>query len=257
MKKGRPMSFLVIIILVAISIILLIFIGLNIKPKSYVKIDYAEPELDYQDLPQELPAPVEKFYKLTYGEKIPVIKTATLSGRGTMDLGIKVPIRFRFTHESGRNFRHDIDLTFFGIPIFKAYETYIDGVGEAKTPGGIDKGEGFEQGSNVSLWMETLTWFPAALLTDNRVKWESFDDDSAALTVPYKDKEQKYLIRFNSETGKPQYSEAMKYNSQKKKEMFWVSGTWFEDGKPWIELNVEDVKFNLDVVKQIREGWTR
>lgn len=88
------------------------WIGLQVKPAPFPRLAQNQPPLRTVPLPGDLPAPVKRFYVVTYGERIPVVDTAVISGRGRMRLfGLHVPIRFRFTHEVGQNFRHDIELT--------------------------------------------------------------------------------------------------------------------------------------------------
>src|SRR5690349_14220994 len=107
-----------------------VFGGLKVAPPPYpsIKAPHAQTEQEIKELPHNLPAPIERFYKLTYGEQIPVIRTAALSGRGTMRLyGITFPLRFRFNYEAGQGFRSHFELTLFGKPILKANEYFLKG----------------------------------------------------------------------------------------------------------------------------------
>lgn len=227
--------------------------GLRVRPAPFPPLAAKGGKVETVPLPSGLPAPVERYYRLKYGDWLPLVSSAIISGRGSMRLfGLRVPIRFRFTHEAGRNFRHDIDMTFFGLPLMQARETYIDERGWARTPGGIDEGEGFDQGSNVSLWAEALNWFPAILATDPRVKWEAVDDATALLVTPFKGGQEKFVVRFDPSSGRPQHVEAMKFNSALRKQMLWISGTWAHEGKPWLFLDVEDVILNAEVRGYIR-----
>jgi hypothetical protein len=203
-------------------------------------------------LPAGLPAPVERFYRQTYGNTIPVIETVVVSGRGWMRfVGLKAPIRFRFTHEAGQSFRHDIHITLFGLPLMKGFETYIDGRGWANTPG-MQAGAGFDQGSNVSLWAEALNWFPAVLLTDPRVEWRPVDDVTALLVVPFGAGFETLVVRFDPASGGVQFIEAMKFKAAVNNKVLWLNGVWFDEGQPWIALNVDDVLLNASVREYIR-----
>jgi hypothetical protein len=239
-----------------IVIVLLVvgWIGLQVKPQPFPQYAETNSEIKTTSLPSGLPAPVERFYRKQYGSEIPVIETAVISGRGTMRLfNVNIPIRFRFSHEVGLNYRHYVDLAIFGFPLIKSYETFRDGKGWARTPGGIDQGEGMDQGSNVSLWAEALNWFPAVLLTDDRVQWKPVDDNTALLIVPATTGQEVFVVRFDPERGSAKYVEAIKYKSAIGKKMLWINGTWFEDGRSWIQLNVEDSLFNVDVHDYIWE----
>src|SRR3712207_5432693 len=124
--------------------------------------------MDTVALPAGLPAPVERFYRRLYGERVPVLTSAVISGRGTARpvAGITFPMRFRFIHEAGRGFRSYIELTVFGIPVMKVDETYLDGHARGETPFGVEEGAKVDQGANLRLWAESLSMLPAVLLTD-------------------------------------------------------------------------------------------
>ena len=54
-----------------------------------------------------LPAPVERFYRCVYGDQIPVIQTALVSGRGRIHpFSLWLPTRFIMVHQTGQNYRH-------------------------------------------------------------------------------------------------------------------------------------------------------
>jgi hypothetical protein len=38
-------------------------------------------------------------------------------------------MRFKSYHVAGREFRRDMELTWFGMPILRGYDSYIDGKG--------------------------------------------------------------------------------------------------------------------------------
>ena len=67
------MKILIIIICILIALILLGWLGFQIKPKSFEPYPENTPELKTVQLPAGLPAPVERFYKTVYGEDIPVV----------------------------------------------------------------------------------------------------------------------------------------------------------------------------------------
>jgi len=238
---------------VLLAPILLVWLGLRIRPAALPAFAPQSSPPETVPLPSGLPAPVERFYRVTYGETVPVIETVVMNGRGTMRIGgLPVPIRFRFTHEAGQTYRHDIEMTFLGLPFMRGYDTFIDGTGWAKRPGGIDQGSGFDQGSNVSLWAEALTWFPAVLVTDSRVRWQPVDSTTSLLVAPHGSEKEVFVVRFDPDSGRIQYTEAMKHNSSTGKKMLWINGVWFEEGRPWIHLGVEEIVYNVDVHDYIR-----
>lgn len=245
---------LLLILSTLIGIVMLGWLGLHVKSKPFTAYAERSSRLETVALPSGLPAPVERFYRTVYGENIPVLKTVVLTGRGTLTLnGITFPIRFRFAHEAGKNFRSDIDMTFFGSPIMHAREVFLDGHGRGVTPGGVDENEAwFDQSANIRMWAEALDWFPAILVTDPNVQWKPVDDDTALLVVPSGTSQDHLLVRFNPVDHSVEYIEAMKYKSADHK-VLWINAIWMDDGKRWITLDIEETLFNVDVHDYIRE----
>ena len=264
----------VVIILVGVVIALLAigWVGLQIKPSSFATFPQRTPKLETIPLPKGLPAPVERFYRQVYGESVPVITSAVVTGRASMrPFGpITLPARFRFTHEAGKGYRHYIEATFFGIPVMKVNEHYLDGKGRLELPFGVEEGEKINQGGNLGMWAESI-WFPSLYLTDPRVRWEPVDDVTALLVVPFGDQQERYVVRFDPDTGLTTWFESMRYHGETSQlKTLWLNrsvkwGTlegrpfstvgaaiWMDDGKPWAVLTVEDVVYNVDVKDYIR-----
>ncbi len=255
-----------------IALILLGGLGLMIKPKPFSAFAPRTPSLETVPIPDDLPAPVERFYRTVYGDRVPVITSAVITGRAEMrPFGpITFPARFRFVHEAGQGYRHYIEATVFGIPVLRVNERYLDGHGRLELPFGIDEGERIDQGGNLGMWSESI-WFPSIYLTDPRVRWEAVDADTANLVVPFGSGEQRYVVRFDPETGLTTWFESMRYHSSVSEvKVLWLNKsvqwgmldgqqllldgavTWMDDGKPWATFHVEDIVYNTDVTSYIR-----
>jgi hypothetical protein len=243
------------------------WVGLRVQPAPFPAVPHSPMPPETIPLPAGLPAPVERFYRQVYGERVPRIRSAVISGRGTMRPvgGITLPARFRFTHEAGRNYRHYFETTVFGVPIMQVDEYYVGGKGRMELPWGVDEGEKIDQGANLSLWAETITMLPAVLLTDARVRWEPVDEVTALLVVPFGAAEERFVVRFDPATGWPWLLESMRYKGAAGVKTLWLnesqrwatlggytlptvgSATWGDDGKPWLVFTIEDVAYNVDV----------
>jgi hypothetical protein len=225
------------------------WMGLQIRPAPFPAIGQPSAPLESVPLPADLPAPVARFYRQAYGEQVPVIRTAVITGRGTLRLsGLTLPVRFRFTHDAGQSYRHYIEATFFGLPLLKVNEYYVNDQERMVFPWGVqDNNPKLDQGGNLGMWAELLHWLPASLLTDPRVRWEPVDDETALLVVPFKERQERFVVRFDPSSGQIRYWEVMRYKNGSGDKTLWVNGTWFDDGRPWAVFDSEAVVYNVDV----------
>ena len=244
----------------------LLWAGLQVPPAPFTAIpQVAAPERI--PLPTGLPAPVERFYRELYGDTIPLIHSAVISGRGTMRPvgGVTMPARFRFTHRAATSYRHYFETTVFGVPLMRVNEYFVDGTGRMELPWGVDESPQIDQAANLSLWGETAAWLPAVLLTDRRVRWQAVDDATAVLVVPLDAGEDRFVARFDPATGRLRMLESMRYKGAGSEKILWFNEmdtwetlgaqnvpvrsavTWADDGKPWLRLTVEDVALNVVV----------
>ena len=268
------MKSLLIIAAILIVVILLGWLGLQIKPRPFLPYPEKTPALKTVPLPAGLPAPVERFYKIVYGDEIPVIETVVIKGRADIaPFGVKLPARFLFVHNAGKDYRHYIEATSFGIPLLKVNEGYLDGKSFFESPmGNIYDDPSTNQGANLAIWAEAA-WFPSIWVTDSRVRWEPLDDRTALLFVPFEDQEENFVMRFNPETGLLDSMEAMRFRDSgpQAKKILWITrnvegrkiegtkldavgtATWLDQGKPWATFTLEEVNYNVDVSKYIRQ----
>jgi hypothetical protein len=277
-REAKGMKVVTIVVSILVVLFLVAWIGLNVTPALFPAYPQSTGTVETISLPHHLPAPVERFYRKVYGDTLPVISSAVVTGRATMRImGLTLPARFRFTHEAGQNYRHYIEATFFGFPFFQVNETYLDGNSRLELPFGVTEHEPkVNQAANLGLWSETI-WFPAYFLMDPRVRWEPVDDVTALLVVPFENAlplentQEHYVVRFDPDTGLIRFLESMRYkeaNNNTKilwlnevKEWNTVNGylipkvaalTWFDQGRPWAVFDVEEIVYNVDVKDYVR-----
>ena len=268
------MKIILIVFGILAALCLLGWLGLQIKPAPFSPYPEENSPLETMPIPEGLPAPVERFYKTAYGDPIPVIRSAVMHGRATISpFGVKLPARFIFVHDAGKGYRHYIEATWFGIPLLKVNEGYVDGKSFWEGPGAsIYDDASTNQAANLAVWAEA-SWFPSIWLTDERVRWEAVDEGTALLFVPFEDQTENFVVRFNPETGLIDTMEAMRYRDSggQARKILWMtrtepgeyisgtklgavgSATWLDQGKPWATFTLEEVNYNVDVSEYIRQ----
>lgn len=250
------------------------WLGLQVQPAPFP--DYPEASasrIASVPLPAGLPAPVDRYYRKVYGDAVPVITSAVLTGRARIrpNTPFWMPARYRFTHVAGRDYRHYIEACWFGMPVIRVSERYIDGASLMEVPIiGKESGPKVEWSANQGMWAESWQ-FPALFVTDTRVKWIAVDDETALLEVPFKETTQQFVVRFDPATGLPTWTETMRYHASSSAEKtLWMThaleyrelggvltntvgaATWMDDGQPWALFTLEDARFNVDVSTYVR-----
>ena len=266
------------VILISVSVLagllLVGWLGLQFKPRPFAPYPERTPQLRTIPLPAGLPAPVERFYRTVYGDRAPVIETVVIKGRAEISpFGVKLPGRFLFVHNAGKDYRHYIEATWFGLPVMKVNESYVNGNSHFELPvGTYENDPSITQGAVLGLWAEA-SWFPSIWVTDPRVHWQPVDEKTALLFVPFGSREENFVVRFDPATGLIDTLEAMRFRDAgpQARKILWItqnigkrmiegtklsavgSATWLDQGKPWAVFSLEEVDYNVDVSAYIQQ----
>lgn len=217
------------------------------------------PAFEPQPMP-DLPEPVAA-YLHTVAPDLPVMRSAVTIGRFTMRLGrLQVPGRWRFTHEVGRGYRHEMDITALGRRVARGDERYLDGHAELDLPGRVTSGPKIDAAAHLSMWGEYV-WLPSVLAT---AQWEEIDAVSARMRVPGSD--QPLLARFDPQTHLLTRFETLRWRGADDPEplpwattnLAWtrISGIgvpavatvqWGDQKQPWLRMSLDDAVWNVPV----------
>lgn len=249
------------------------WLGLQVEPAPPPPHPEGRPERDPAALPPGLPDPVRRYYRATAGEEVPTTGSAVVWGRGEFSLnGLWFPARFEAYYDVPRRaFRRDMELTWFGWPVFRGRDTFVGGEGAMEITGLFGllrltyKGESFDQGANLAMWGELLGYAPSALLLDPRVRWEPIDAHTARLVVPLGEGEDSLRVEFDPETGLMTRMGGMRYRGEEAEKTPWrgeasrwktergrevphrLTATWEDQGRPYVVLDLEGVAYDADV----------
>ena len=150
-----------------------------------------------------LPAPVARFADLVQPEKAARARTLLLEGRGRIRQRPLpwLPMRIRIHVVPGEGRVMDLEMAFGPITVMRGLDAYLDGRGITKAVGSADVGPEIDQGAFHTLVIETMLYPWAWSKLDFR--WESVDDTTARLLVPFAGGTEGATVRFDRATGLP------------------------------------------------------
>lgn len=252
------------------------WLGLRIKPRPFPPHQERTPELGTLALPSDLPEPVNGHFRAVFGEQVPRIETAVVWGRADFKVnGLWTPMRFKGYYVSGREFRRDMEITWFKIPVQRGTDAYLDGKGSLEITGLVNTcstGENFDQGQNLAMWVEAPFTTPSALVLDPRIRWEPVNEHTARLIVPFGEQEETLRAEFDPGSGLMKSMSGMRYRDQEEMKAPWrgeflrwrmVHGIkvplrnvaiWEDQGEPYGIFEIEGVEYNVDVSDKVSES---
>lgn len=260
-------SFCILMILVTIG-----FVGFQVMPNSFPPHREKTPYLQTVELPSNLPEPVYRHFAATLGNQIPEIESAVVTGRARFRIsGLWMPVRFKAYYTPGKDFYRYMEITWFGIPLLKGRDSYINEEGSLRIEGVLsisERGDRINQGQNLAMWAEAV-FMPSVFVTDPRVRWEAVNDTTARLVVPFGGCVDNLLVEFDPQTGLMTQMSAQRYRDKEEMKTPWrvefqkwdtlhsakvpvqSALTWEDEGGPWAFFTIESVEYNVDVSEEI------
>jgi hypothetical protein len=240
--------------------------GLQGDAPSFPTLDGGH-DLGSMPLPTDLPPVVQRYGQAVFGDSVPVVESAIVVGRATIrQNGIALPARLKIYYDASGDYYHYFEVTWFGYPVMRVNERYLDGHTILDIPGEhVENDVKTDHAANQGFWSEAFAWVPSILFTDSRIRWEAINDTSARLIIPDTDAEEAFTIQFDPETGLPTELTTLRYQRQHSEtrsrwtnhilewsEMNGVqipvrAETQWDDEQPWAEWHIEQVIYNTDV----------
>jgi hypothetical protein len=238
--------------------------GLQVTPANFPTPTAPTQNRGTVAVPPDLPAPVRRYFAVAFNNQVPRVDSLITWGRARANFGIWMPLRFQLYHRPGQAFQRKMEVTWFGLPVLKALDQYLDGKGMTGPVNQLATGPKVDQGANLILWAEA-TFYPSLLLTDPRIRWEAIDEHSARLLLPFGETQEEMIFYFDPATGLVSRTWAMRYqnNAGEKEPWFaeiqsWqtidgmqiparVAVTWEKAGSPWSYWDFEGVRWNVAI----------
>lgn len=212
----------------------------------------------------DLPAPVGRFAQITRPDPAHEAHTVLLEGRGRFRQRPLpwLPMRTRVHVVPGQARVMDILVAIGPLTLMRVLDAFVDGRGITKAVGSADVGPEIDQGAFHTLVIETMLrpWAWSRL----DVRWESHDETTARLLVPFAGETEEATVRFDPTTALPASYQAPRYKGRGSRVDWRVdlrewrgSGpartpgrtivTWADEPGPWFDMRIERALVDVDV----------
>jgi hypothetical protein len=192
-----------------IAVPLLFWVGFRFTPRPVApELEPTDP-LKQQPLDEKLPAPLKRFFKSVYGEKVPHPVSATAWGTGQRlvrkmgRLGtVWAPFRWNLYLVPGKEFVMRMTITWFNRRWLQGGDELRNGHGRFVMEKDESESSILDNSEWVLMWLYTIITAPAALISDPRITIEEVEMNSIKVGVPYKGSDFWYFtLNFDSENG--------------------------------------------------------
>jgi hypothetical protein len=241
------------------------WLGLKVPVSSFPTLTVTTPPLQSIEPPRDLPAPVQRYVEAAFGERIPLIDSAIISGKAELNFGVTIPARFRFYQQAGKAYYHHFEGGWFGLTVFNGHERYLEGKAVLDLPvAHIENDSNTDAAANQALWAESI-WLPSVYFTNPQVRWEAIDDATALLVIPDATPEEWLTVHFDPETHLIREFTTRRFKESTDVErrrwtnrvIEWaefngvkvptVAEVQWDDDAPWSVWHVEGVLYNVNV----------
>jgi hypothetical protein len=244
------------------------WLGLQVKPLNFPAPAVSGRLEQAVAVPEDLPAPVLRHFRNSFGVHVPLVQTAVIWGRARLKrAGLWLPARYQTYYQAGKAFYRAVQLTWFGQPIITGHTALLNGQGELFARGLLNLDERsmeITQSQVLSLWAESL-FTPSILLGGAPARWLARDDDSARLMVPCAGSEETLVWRVDRQTGWLAQVNALRQRFGTSYKVPWrvdyrawtaysgvyiptrLSMAWEDSVGAYAEFEVDGAAFNVDI----------
>lgn len=247
------------------------WLGFQLPPPAFAPESNAATSLTALDLPQDLPDPVRRYAEAVFTRGPVRITTAVVSGVGRIRNDTWwAPLRFRAYHTDAPELSRYTEVTWFGLPLLRSLDYYVDGAGALVGTGAAELDESGPQATQaeyLSMWAQ-LVWMPSVLLAYPGSRWEAVDATTARLIVPFAGGEEALTVVFDPATDRIRHVAAARYRGGEPETTPWraefdrwarVQGVWvptahtfvWEDRGPYARFEARRVQFNADLPDEL------
>ncbi|MBX3013086.1 MAG: hypothetical protein KF832_16330 [Caldilineaceae bacterium] len=251
------------------------WLGLQSQPRDFPPPSEEGKASGTVAIPATLPMPVRRYFQVAFGERVPRVEALVAWGQARARFGLWMPLRFRLYHRPGQAFKREMEVTWFGLPVLHALDSYQNGKGMTGPVNQLESGPKVDQGANLILWAEA-TFYPSILITDPRLRWEAIDENSARLYFPTAVEagttgagEGELIFSFDPQSGLVSRTWALRYQGASGEKVPWyadivewqtidgmqlprqVSVTWASEGTPWSTWTFTGIRWNVDITQQL------
>ena len=179
-----------------------------------------------------------------------------------------VPLRMKSLARVGESFVNDIEVAWFGRPVLRVVDAFVEGHGITRIGSRSVIGEEIDQGANLFLWAEALL-VPSAFGEGGSVAVEQIGTDEIRLIVPLGAGHDEATVRFAE--GHPRRFSALRYKRVGGPKLWWhvdysewflqdgiavprrMDVSWEDERRPWLSLELEGFAFNVQAEPRLRQ----
>lgn len=226
-------------------------------------------EIDVMPADPEWPELLHQWLATAHGGVVQAATTAEFVGTGRIRLGRSpwLPVSYRTSHRLGHEFIAEVAATWFGRPVVRGMDAYVDGRGVQRARDTVTVGPGLDSDGVSFLWSEAM--LVPATWSQPGVKWTQPDERTLMLDVSGSEVAAPVTatVTCDPESGLPQSFQVpwrsknpegtvgagwrVSYEEWREVQGAWAPGLvevqWQDEDRPWFRMRMEPPVLNADV----------